>query len=63
MKKEHKQSIKDCIESMKGLDKAEILEAIKAKEDYQETFTNETSEELKQYTAALIVGYKKLLKK
>jgi uncharacterized protein YjgD (DUF1641 family) len=63
MKKEHKQSIKDCIDSMKELNKVEIFDAIKAKEAYQETFTDETSEELKEYVTALIVGYKKLLKK
>jgi response regulator of citrate/malate metabolism len=63
MKKEHKQSIKDCLAAAKGLDQLELAKVIETCKAYQASFTAETSEELKGYVTALIVGYRKLLKK
>jgi len=63
MKKEHKQSLKECIASAKELSRLELAQVIETTKAYQDTFTSETSEELKQYVTALIVGYRKLLKK
>lgn len=63
MKREHKQSIKECIAAAKELSQLEIAKIIETVKTYQETFTKDTSEELKQYVTALIVGYRKLLKK
>jgi len=63
MKKEHEKSIKDCLTDAKGLSQLELAKVIGTCKAYQSTFTNETSEELKEYVTALIVGYRKLLKK
>jgi hypothetical protein len=62
MKKEHKQSIKECIASAKGLSQLELAKVIETVKAYQASFTSETNEELKEYVTALIAGYKKLLK-
>jgi len=62
MKKEHEKSIKECIASAKGLSQLELAQVIETCKTYQASFTAETSEELKQYVTALIVGYRKLLK-